>query len=538
MFPLDFLKTIGQGIGNGVKKIVPGNNPAMARTPGFVPDGAAKAGGMLPSIARPEAMMPLKTPDVGGRGMLPISPTPFAVEQSNAPITPLLPRPTPPAMPAPTQGIIPTAPQMPGQMPTRAEVAPQMDMDRRNVMLPALPGERGPKEYSRMEAARYDHHRERMKQPGDEGYDGTGQYERRGKDIFRNLAMGFFQGAASNPRNPLAAGLGGALVGGGGTAISPGAGAEYDFNMRGRPQMEQRIADEDAELSRRNAMQSVELQQILNAQRSRQLDADVELKRAQAEKARRVDPKFHNVAADTTVLDESGKQIFRAGPATPRLPAPAWKQGIGPDGKPGYFNMNDPANAGKVRPIEKDPKPMSRAESLDEVYADDGSLEQITEDSLAGRQSMLLEKLTPQERAYISKPPTDQDIAARLSPTQVAILSGTDNKATDAEVTQAYAAFDRLKQTAANEMAQARDKWEKLQNDERARIRRETEAKARVKATDRRTGRAPAAQASPSAPAKKGAVGPEYVNFVAGKLGISPEEAQRRMEADGYTVRR
>lgn len=519
MFPLDFLKTIGQGIGGGVKKILPGDRPELLRTPGFVPDGAAKAGGMggggaLPSITRPNIPAPLMQPSVG-----------------RVPIPP-------PAMAAPTQGIVPTAPQVPGQMPSAREVAPPLDMDRRNVMLPALPGESGPKDYSRTEAARYDYHRKRMKQPGEEGYDGTGQYKRSGEDIFRNALMGFFQGAASDPRNPLAGGLGGAMVGGAGTAISPQGGAEYSFNTQERPRIEQQMADEDAERKRQNAIKSAELQQMLSAQKSQQIDADIQLKKASAEKARRVEPKFHNVAADTTVLDGAGKQVFRSGPATPRLPAPVWKEGVGPDGKPGYFNMNDPANAGKVRPIEKDPKPMSRADALDEVWASDGSLDSIAESSLQGRQSLLLERLTPQERAYLDKPPTDQDLGARLSPKQQAILSGMTDGATDAEVTQAYTAFESLKQKAANEMSQARNKWDQIQNAERARIRRETEGEARKKAADIRTGKAPVASGGAIAPAKKGAVGPEYVNFVAGKLGISPEEAQRKMEADGYTVRR
>lgn len=476
MFPLEFLKgigqhigggakTVGQGIGGGVKKILPGEKPELLRTPGFVPEGAAKAsgmggGGVLPSIARPDVPAPLMQPSVG-----------------RVPIPP-------PAMATPTQGIIPTAQQMPGQMPTRAEVAPALDMDRRNVMLPGLPGESGPKDYSRTEAARYDYHRKRMKQPGEEGYDGTGQYKRSGKDIFRNAAMGFFQGAASDPRNPLAAGLGGAMVGGVGSTVSPQGSAEYGFNTVERPRLEQQMADEDAERKRQNAMQSAELQQMLNAQKSRQLDADVELKRAQAEKARRVElpkPQFHNVAPGAHVLNNEGKMIYQA-PANPGTAAKA--QGL-INTREGLY---DPVSR---QWVEKFDKPMSRPEALDEVYAEDGPLDQIVEDSLAGRQATLMERLTPQERAYIGKPPTDQELGARLSPKQQAILSGSTEGATDAEVTQAYAAFERLKQTAANEMSQARNKWDQIQNAERSRIRRETESTARQKATGKRTGSGP-----------------------------------------------
>lgn len=284
-------KTVGQGIGGGVKKILPGEKPDLLRTPGFVPEGAKAAGdvgggGILPSIARPDAAMPLRTPDVGGRGILPISPTPFAVEQSNAPITPMLPRPTPPAMAAPTQGIVPTAPQMPGQMPSAREVAPPMDMDRRNVMLPALPGESGPKDYSRTEAARYDYHRSRMKQPGEEGYDGTGQYKRSGKDILRNALMGFFQGAASDPRNPLAAGLGGAMVGGVGSTVSPQGSAEYGFNTVERPRVEQQVADQDAEIKREQAIQRAKWAGKMDEAKLLESQVDTEYRRAQTDATR------------------------------------------------------------------------------------------------------------------------------------------------------------------------------------------------------------------------------------------------------------
>lgn len=258
MFPLDFLKTIGQGIGGGVKKvgqgIIPKGPDPLMRTPGFVPDGAAKAGGILPGIARPSL----------------------------------------PTIPAPTQGIIPTAPQqMPGTMPLAREVAPPMDLDRRGVPLPALPGESGPKEYSRMEEARYDHHRSRMRQPGDEKYDGTGQYKRSGKDVLRNALMGFFQGAAADPRNPLAGGLGGALVGGAGTAISPQGGAEYGFNTMVRPQIERQMADEavnqklkDEQLSREQAAQRAQWEAEARPVRLEGERADIEYRRAQADAAR------------------------------------------------------------------------------------------------------------------------------------------------------------------------------------------------------------------------------------------------------------
>lgn len=520
MFPLDFLKTIGQGLGGGVKKIgqgiIPKDKPELLRTPGFVPDGASAAGGVgggiLPSIAQPKAMLPLQTPNVAGSvnaapritesdAMFVRMPQSFSgppqtvgpatrgnqvneltrgVNMAN--LTPI-PR-TPPAMAAPTQGIVPTAPQMPGQMPNAREVAPPMDMDRRNVMLPALPGESGPKDYSRTEAARYDYHRKRMKQPGDKGYDGTGQYKRSGGDIFRNALMGFFQGAASDPRNPLAGGLGGALVGGVGSTVSPQGSAEYGFNTVERPRLDQQMADEDAERKRQNAMQNAELQQMLNAQKSRQLDADVELKKAQAEKARRMEmpkPQFHNVAPGAHVLNNEGKMIYQA-PANPGTAAKA--QGL-INTREGLF---DPVSR---QWVEKFDKPINRTEALDEVYAEDGPLDQIVEDSLAGRQAALMERLTPQERTYIGKPPTDQDLGARLSPKQQAILSGVTDGATDAEVTQAYAAFERLKQAAANEMSQARNKWDQIQNAERSRIRRETEGTARQKATGKRAGSGP-----------------------------------------------
>lgn len=491
-------KTVGQGIGGGVKKILPGEKPDLLRTPGFVPEGAKAAGdvgggGILPSIARPDAAMPLRTPDVGGRGILPISPTPFAVEQSNAPITPMLPRPTPPAMAAPTQGIVPTAPQMPGQMPSAREVAPPMDMDRRNVMLPALPGESGPKDYSRTEAARYDYHRSRMKQPGEEGYDGTGQYKRSGKDILRNALMGFFQGAASDPRNPLAAGLGGAMVGGTGTAISPQGGAEYGFNTMVRPQVDRQMVDEavnqklkDEQLSREQAAQRAKWEAEARPLQIESERADLEYKRNRANAPIEVSP-------GATLYGRDGKPIATAPPLPQRQGTQARPPGL-ISTREGIY---DPVARQWVERYGNE-KPPSRQDAMDEVLADDGSIESIAQSSLEGRLDSLKQQLTAQERAMLDAPPSAEQLKARLSPEQRAVIEGGSSGNSNFDAS-AYAAWERLQQGAAADTARVRDKWDQIQRRELDKITRETKGEAARKAATRRT-----SGARPKLPAPQG----------------------------------
>lgn len=446
MFPLDFLKTIGQGIGGGVKKIIPGDNAALARTPGFVPDGAAKAGGILPGASRPSL----------------------------------------PALSAPTRGIIPTAPQqMPGQMPPAKTMQDtfSMDMDRRGVPLPALPGESSAKPYSRMEEARYDHHRSRMRQPGDEKYDGTGQYKRSGKDVLRNALIGFFQGAAADPRNPLGAGLGGAFVGGIGSTISPQGGAEYGFNTMVRPQVDRQMADEavnqklkDEQLAREQAAQRAKWEAEARPLQIENERADLEYKRNRANAPIEVSP-------GATLYSRDGKPIATA----PGRPLGQSTQASPFRGMPGVGILNTQTGEIKPFPDGMGQKPLSRQDAMDEVLADDGSIESIAQSSLEGRLDSLKQQLTAQERAMLDTPPDVNQLKARLSPDQRAVIEGstTENANFDAN---AYATWERLQQQAASEVARVRDKWDQIQRRELDKITRETKGEATRKAAEKRTG--------------------------------------------------
>lgn len=431
MFPLDFLKTIGQGIGGGVKKILPREGTAPGST--FKAPTVPITPGINPNAAMPSIAAAREAPRI--------------------------------ALPAPPMNPPPKTMESPFSM----------DLERRGVPLPALPGESGPKSYSPMEAARYDYHRARMRQPGDEKYDGTGQYKRSGKDILRNTLMGFFQGAAADPRNPLAGGLGGAATAGIGSAISPQGSAEYGFQTQQRPQVERQMADEDAELKREQAIQRAKWAGQLDEEKLLSMRADREYNQARASAPVEVSP-------GATLMTRDGKVLATA-PPLPARPGTAAKPPALLNTKEGIY---DPVARQWVERYS--PKLPTQAEALQEVYAEDGTAESIAESSLAGRQDSLLQQLTPQERAYLNGPPSQEELAARLSPRERDILSGAATDATDAETTKAYANWDRLQQGAANDAARARDKWNQIQTREREKILRETRGEASRKATERRTG--------------------------------------------------
>jgi hypothetical protein len=81
-------------------------------------------------------------------------------------------------------------------------------------------------------------------------YEGTGKYKRSLKDSLLNAGLGFLQGAASDPNNPLAAGLGGAAAGGFGTAISPMRGREFRFSALHEPRIQGQMQQEQQETDR------------------------------------------------------------------------------------------------------------------------------------------------------------------------------------------------------------------------------------------------------------------------------------------------
>lgn len=149
-------------------------------------------------------------------------------------------------------------------LPDRLSNPTPMDMSRKGVPLPSLPGETGgPHDWSDVEQDRYDKMQGFLrKQPGAGATDQVGraefehmvgglkrdkngriqpEYKRDWKTLGLNLLKGFLQGAAGNAQHPLAAGLGGLATAGITSAISPKAAREYDFETGKRPELEHEI---------------------------------------------------------------------------------------------------------------------------------------------------------------------------------------------------------------------------------------------------------------------------------------------------------
>jgi hypothetical protein len=204
-----------------------------------------------------------------------------------------------------------------------------IDLDRRNVAIPSLPGHAGgPTPYNSIDAAKYDaimSHAKRDAEGNLLGKDQGGGFNRDWKTIAQNLLLSASQAAAANPRDPLGAALGGALVGGAGSAINPEKGYEFNFDVGQRPKLEaeqerqrrerdQAIGDilkqaqidqiptqaEHGRLQNEQMRSQIEVSRE-NAQRQKALtQSQIDLNKARAEAARTGKPQVRDVA------DENG----------------------------------------------------------------------------------------------------------------------------------------------------------------------------------------------------------------------------------------
>jgi hypothetical protein len=158
------------------------------------------------------AAPPLRDPSVGGsKAFLPALPDASGIGAV---------RPQPSSFPDPS-GIELNAP-------TNAPVRPST--------IPAVAGRTGDMANTPVNKAYFDWSRQKEKR--DAAGNPTGEYGRSWKDVAVNALLGFTQGAARDPRNPLAAGLGGAATAGTLSAISPKIGKDLGFEMMVRPQVE------------------------------------------------------------------------------------------------------------------------------------------------------------------------------------------------------------------------------------------------------------------------------------------------------------
>jgi hypothetical protein len=301
--------SVGKGIGHGFKRLgqlgageddlgpggTPGFNPNAGysgMTPGISPDGGRGVRMLEDAVATAEndaradsllerRYLPIAPPSMPG-GPPPLSPAPSLAELSSS--LPSLPsRPTTPPMIARSAPPVSALP----------DLVPDMDIDRRNVPIPRLPGKSGaPTPYNTIDAAKYDYvmgHAKRDAEgdliPKSEG----GGFSRDWGMTLRNALLGA-SAAASSARpgeDPIGRAIGGAAAASVGSAINPEAGYEFNFDVGQRPKLEAETARAREEQARQRAERMADLDialkqgQVYEIPRKAERElAEIDLKRA------------------------------------------------------------------------------------------------------------------------------------------------------------------------------------------------------------------------------------------------------------------
>ena len=325
------------------------------------------------------------------------------------------------------------------------EAISPVEFERAQVPIPALPGRSsGPRPFDPIRAAEYDYVRAR---PNSDTVQGIGG---RLKSGLKPALLGFLQAAARDRENPLAAGAGGAIAGFGLGAIDPTMGREYEFDVMERPAMEAAAAQERAQRAealdtRYKTAQIGDLEgrsedrKVGNEIRRQKATADAKLAQA------RVDQDQWFPVQGGVVNRRDG--TFRPNPYAPK-PAEKARAPI----RVGNV-LVDPVTFEEVYRGDAPGKPMTARDAYDEVLAEDGSIEQIAQDSLQGRLETLKGQLSPRERD---------------------ILEGRASDAFDSEIVA------------------AKQRWQEIQQKELMNIRRDTESRAKAKAATKRKGKSSA----------------------------------------------
>ena len=334
----------------------------LMRTPAFVPE-AAKKGIPLP-VPKPALNLPMTAninpPELPKPGFNPLAPPlPGAKPEMLQPV----------ANPLPNAALTP--PSLPDNPFPRAQY---------DTMRKVLTSGETPIDRPAMNAAR-------------EQYLSEHGQKRTLKGILGNTLLGFAQGAAASPNNPLMGGLGGAAVGGIGSAVSPKLGAEYRFNSLEAPRFEEAYGQQNAE-------QNMLLQQGLNMAKIMQEQAAQ--RRADAE-ARRADrPSLTPYGPDRSGVigvDESGPRVLvRPTPKQQVLPAPkaGW---ITRNGQPVYLPDLSKVQPGDA-PYEKaNPLADLQKQKLEREVSNLTPQEEKELDAEAERR--VLQAFGPQERSQL-----------------------------------------------------------------------------------------------------------------------------------------
>jgi hypothetical protein len=257
--------SIGKGIGRGVRRLgelgddedeagpfgtppfMPGNN-ASRRGPRIVEEAVADAENDAREDfgASPYSPRPTPLPRLPSRDDLPDLP----ISRGNLPIPSLTPAPSsaelrsaPPILPPARRDLPLTIPSAPSMTGVADALAPKMDLDRRNLPIPRLPGHAGePIPFNSIDAAKYDEVMKHAKRDAEGNL--TRGFNRDWKTVAQNVLRGaaMAAGSARPGEDIIGRAIGGALAAGAGSAINPQAGYEFAFDVGQRPKMEAELA--------------------------------------------------------------------------------------------------------------------------------------------------------------------------------------------------------------------------------------------------------------------------------------------------------
>jgi hypothetical protein len=465
---------------NTLRRFLPLPEEDQFQTPDFNPMARKRplpmAGGQMPTVMSDQPQLPVPRPPLPmGGGSLPAQMSP---------------------MPDPENRVYTGAPRLPrpsmGSLPM-SDARPSMALDRPTMQatpdIPQLPNRPGPAiPDNPIDRARYDYVMRGAKRTPEGGFAGDKiQFKRSGKDIGLAALTGLQQG-----------GILGALTGALGGVIDPMGQRERNFDTLQLPRLEQQRARQLQEEDRLRQQATQELAMRRGQLGIEQEQAQTDLYKAQAQKA----------------LNPPSPAVPR--PRTTRL-TPLQM----PDGSTVLVDVNDPENAGKsFAPIPKMPSITDQFKESDAGTEAEFNKNQIIEDSIKGDPEGVKRYMTDRDYKIVTTGTTGEmeDELAEDGKTKTGkkipkILNYLD-------IQEAQEALIRAQQLLRKEKERG---YEANLQQEKQKRRSVIGGKASPIGQARSTG-------------KKGSVGQGFVRHVATKLGISPEDARRRVEADGYTI--
>lgn len=340
-------------------------------------------------------------------------------------------------------------------------LAPRMDLRREGVPIPQLPGRPGePHAYDPVTAAQYDYV---MQGTRDRQGNLGGKVRRSGKDIALAALGGLMRG-----------GVLGAATGGIGATISPEFGREFNFETFHEPRMQR-------EMARAQQQDAMRRQAAIDDLNRRRMETGISADEARiaTERARIGMPM--EVSPGASVVDPQTGRILATAPNRPAgaiSPASPRRYAIGGNlvDEAGNVLFTAPPKPEKERSVRE----LTReAETTRE--AEEGSVEQIAEDSYQGRGGdvYVLSKLPAATQRIL----TEEIVSAPV----VLIDPDTGKPAIDASGKPITEVQDRPATPA--EVAAAQRQYDAAIRQERAAIRQHTQGAAREKASRRATGR-------------------------------------------------